>query len=104
MKQYKGLRASDRTCRVLVSEGDQVYDLPPRLDLVGHSPDGFEWGYPGSGPTQLALALLADHLGDDQAALKNYRSFASHVISILPEPGWELAAADVSEAFHQLNS
>ena len=25
--------------------------------IVYHSPDGFEWGYPGSGPTELALNL-----------------------------------------------
>ena len=26
-----------------------------------HSPTGFEWGYLGSGPADLALSLLADH-------------------------------------------
>ncbi len=35
--------------------------LGPRLDLANHSPDGFSWGYGGSGPAQLALAILADH-------------------------------------------
>ena len=28
-----------------------------------HSPTGFEWGFSGSGPAQLALALLLDHTG-----------------------------------------
>ena len=28
--------------------------LNPRLDLWSHSPTGFEWGYPGSGPAQLS--------------------------------------------------
>jgi len=28
----------------------------PRSDLRNHSPNGFEWGYSGSGPAQLALA------------------------------------------------
>lgn len=36
--------------------------LRPRHDLFNHSPDGFAWGYGGSGPAQLALAILADHL------------------------------------------
>ena len=36
--------------------------LKPRNDLVNHSPDGFCWGYSGSGPAQLALGLLAYHL------------------------------------------
>jgi len=28
--------------------------------LWNHSPDGFEWGYGGSGPAQLALAIYQD--------------------------------------------
>ncbi|MGH9158161.1 MAG: DUF6166 domain-containing protein [Acidimicrobiales bacterium] len=30
-----------------------------------HSPDGFQWGYGGSGPADLALAILIDHLGEE---------------------------------------
>lgn len=29
--------------------------------LVYHSPDGFETGYGGSGPADLAISILADH-------------------------------------------
>lgn len=36
--------------------------LDPRNDLANHSPDGFEYGYGGSGPAQLALAILAHHM------------------------------------------
>ena len=32
--------------------------LQPSLKLLNHSPDGFNWGYEGSGPAQLALAIL----------------------------------------------
>src|SRR6185437_10265213 len=49
--------------------------LNKRLDLVNHSPDGFAWGYGGSGPSQLALALLADALEDDKLALSYYQTF-----------------------------
>lgn len=35
--------------------------LESRCDLFNHSPLGFECGYGGSGPAQLALAILADH-------------------------------------------
>jgi hypothetical protein len=41
--------------------------LPMRLDLWNHSPTGFEFGYGGSGPAQLALAILADCCGDELA-------------------------------------
>lgn len=30
-----------------------------------HSPDGFAWGYGGSGPSELARCLLIDALGDE---------------------------------------
>lgn len=58
-----------------------------------HSPDGFNWGYNGSGPAQLALAiflqLFDSHIG--------YQDFKSEVISKLPigedfEIGFELEA------------
>ncbi len=39
------------------------YLLPKMLELRNHSPTGFNWGYAGSGPCQLALAILADHFG-----------------------------------------
>jgi hypothetical protein len=32
---------------------------------VKHSPDGFAWGYHGSGPAELARCLLIDALEDD---------------------------------------
>ena len=39
--------------------GDR-YDLP---HIKRHSPGGFEWGYAGSGPADLARSLLIDALG-----------------------------------------
>ena len=34
------------------------YKLPLYLEKIDHSPTGFAWGYEGSGPAQLAWALL----------------------------------------------
>jgi len=51
-----------------------VEALDPRTDLVNHSPSGFSWGYAGSGPAQLALAVLA-HEYDEQFALDHYQDF-----------------------------
>lgn len=40
--------------------------VEPSLRIRNHSPTGFAWGYNGSGPAQLALAiLLAAGLGED---------------------------------------
>ncbi len=41
----------------IATDGSQI-PLPPRFDVRNHSPSGFEWGYGGSGPAQLALAIL----------------------------------------------
>lgn len=67
--------------------------LPLRLDLRRHSPDGFEWGYAGSGPAQLALAILAHHLGDDAEALRLYQDFKTLAIAHLRATGVLSSAA-----------
>lgn len=41
---------------VLIRQGEQVKTNVPHL-VVHHSPDGFEWGYGGSGPSDLALNI-----------------------------------------------
>jgi hypothetical protein len=55
--------------------------LNPRFDLRNHSPDGFQWGYAGSGPAQLALALVADATGDDVLAQRTYQIFKSCIVA-----------------------
>lgn len=67
MKRYAGHR-TPRGAVVTVAtmaERGAPARLAPLPQIVYHSPTGFEWGYPGSGPSDLALALLVDHLGED---------------------------------------
>jgi hypothetical protein len=78
--------------------------LNPRLDLRNHSPNGFEWGYCGSGPAQLALAILADHLANDEQALDFYQRFKWAVIAELPKRGWTLTSAQIEESQEILKS
>ena len=54
--------------------------LSPRTDLYNHSPTGFEFGYAGSGPAQLALAILADCIGET-LALEFYQEFKWAVVA-----------------------
>jgi hypothetical protein len=80
----------------LDSETRGVRPLDPRLDLYNHSPTGFEVGYGGSGPAQTALAILADHLGDDERAVRLHQAFKWAVIATLDrESDFELAAEDI---------
>ena len=92
--RYVGLRRGERTTtdrvEVYVRDGAHEKRLPLRLDLFSHSPDGFNWGYAGSGPAQLALAVLADALKDtplgDQTAIALHQKFKHEVFSKI-EPG-----------------
>jgi len=49
--------------------------------LINHSPDGFNWGYSGSGPAQLALGLLLDVAHDPSEAMRYYQDFKFDVVS-----------------------
>lgn len=71
--------------------------LDPRFDLRRHSPTGFEWSYGGSGPAQLALAICADHLKDDELALKVYQYFKANVIAVQPKEGFVMADIYIDE-------
>jgi len=61
---YVGVRSWSDVPRVFVEESegairkDTELDPRPSLQFWKHSPDGFEWSYGGSGPAQLALAIL----------------------------------------------
>ena len=64
----------------IIEPGQRRHPLRPRLDLRNHSPTGFAWGYNGSGPAQLALAILADCYVD-KTALRYYQQFKELVIA-----------------------
>jgi hypothetical protein len=100
MKIYRGGRSLEGAI-VTVAEGEQTRRLDPRYDLARLSPTGFEWTYEGAGPAQLALALLADHLGDSAAALRLYQPFMRAVVAEL-DNSWELTAAEIAAALDEL--
>ncbi len=87
----------------VLDDRGQVHSLDPRLDLRNHSPDGFALGYAGSGPAQLALAILCDALGDDERATRLYQRFKDAVIAGLDRDGpWILARRSVLDVPSQL--
>lgn len=62
----------------------------PSQRLYNHSPDGFEWGYGGSGPAQLALAILYDFTEDRRVALQWYQDFKREHVAGWPPFSWTL--------------
>jgi hypothetical protein len=76
--------------------------LPLRLDIVNHSPTGFSWGYSGSGPAQLAVAILADWMTCDYAARALHQRFKAAAIAGLPEKHWSLTDDDLVRIFETM--
>ena len=66
-------------------------ELDPKASqaVVNHSPDGFSWGYPGSGPSQLALAILLEVTGEKEVALSLYQQFKFDVVARWPQGDFE---------------
>jgi len=60
--------------------GTDRLDHAESLKHVNHSPDGFNWGYGGSGPAQLAFALLLKFFGPT-AAKQLYQQFKVDYVS-----------------------
>jgi len=63
-------------------------ELTPEKSLkkVNHSPDGFCWGYGGSGPAQLAAAILLELTG----SIDGYQAVKWEVIARLPKSDFEV--------------
>ncbi len=80
-------------------ESGKVRTLPMRLALVSHSPTGFEWGYGGSGPAQLALAILADCLGADRA-MALFGAFKWEFVARWPEQ-WAIGEDEILAWAHR---
>jgi len=63
-KQYQIWRENDNVKAIVIpwDSGGMKYELEHK---VHHSPTGFEFGYYGSGPADLARSILWDYLGEE---------------------------------------
>jgi hypothetical protein len=62
---------------------------------VRHSPDGFAWGYAGSGPAELARCLLLDAMGWPAGEVA-YQDFKFDVVANWPgDEAFEITDADI---------
>lgn len=58
------------------------------LKVFNHSPTGFSWGFGGSGPAQLALAILLRYLPEKEA-VSLHQGFKWKFIATLPQEDFE---------------
>ena len=65
------------------SDKDTILDPGWSQKVWNHSPDGFQWGYEGSGPAQLALAILLDVTGDKERSIRLHQDFKRDKIATL---------------------
>lgn len=91
MKLYRGTRTD---FDLVVTVNGELLDPGPSQKLRNHSPDGFNWSYAGSGPAQLALAILFDVTGDAEIALSNYQDFKRQFVEHF-EDEWALTEDDI---------
>jgi Family of unknown function (DUF6166) len=75
--------------------------LDQRLDVHRHTANGFEWSYEGDEPRQLALAMLAEHLGDSTKAVALVEPFMKAVVANFGNE-WEMTSADIDAALDAL--
>lgn len=102
-KKYCGQRTAqgDAEVAMINLETNEAHPLQPGFKYIRHSQDGFAWGYAGSGPAQLAFAILLDHFGDIARATFYYQDFKFRVIAGLPtDEAWELTSDQIERTLN----
>lgn len=64
----------------------ELLDPAESQKVYNHSPDGFNWGYAGSGPAQLALAIVLKLTGKSNG----YQEFKLEVIAGIKDRDFEI--------------
>ena len=87
---------------VVVSDDGAEEPLDLRLDLWNHSPTGFECGYGGSGPAQLALAIIARLFDNDDLAIALHQDFKRRYVASFPRNGFEFEEQKIRDMVDSL--
>lgn len=97
MKVYEGKRTIDGL-RVTVDGRP----LSEHYEVKRFTKYGFEWTYEGESPQQLALAILADYLGDNEKAIRLAEPFMKEVVANL-DNDWTLKSDEIDRALKTIN-
>lgn len=87
---YYGYKVEAGPARVLVKQEHEGRTESQLLKhIVWHSPDGFQWGYGGSGPADLALSILTDYFIRTGSTFNRAKAKAS---SLHQDFKWDMVA------------
>lgn len=95
---FMGTVVEEMDWQVFVSDGDGFHRLDPKPSqaIVNHSPDGFSWGHMGSGPAQLALAILLHSTNDPALSADLYQDFKREFVGRWDkDKGWSIDQFEV---------
>ena len=98
MKAYEGKRTIDGL--VVTVDGRP---LSEHYEVKRFTTFGFEWTYEGESPRQLALAILADYLGDSAKAIRLSEPFMKTVVANL-DNDWVLTGYEIEAALQSLSA
>ena len=73
-------------------------DAVPLRHVIVHSPTGFEYGYGGSGPADLALSILADYFGE-QPSEYDRNTGNGHCFKFHQPFKWKFIASQTAQGF-----
>jgi Family of unknown function (DUF6166) len=91
MTVYEGKRTIDGL--VVTADGKP---LDEHYEVKRFTKFGFEWTYEGESPQQLALAILYDHLGEEERAILLSEEFMKTVVANL-DNDWTLTSEQINE-------
>lgn len=90
MKIYRGKRLgpAEELSGIVVTVDGQ-----PLKHRVRHSPTGYEWGYLGSGPADLALSILWDFMGHEPTRA-DYMCFKDQFVAKWKD-SWQITGGEI---------
>ncbi|MDQ7794119.1 MAG: DUF6166 domain-containing protein [bacterium] len=92
-KWYRGQRLQNGDVRVQVAMPSG--HVRPLRHHVRHSPSGLEWGYGGSGPSDLARSILINCVGR-KLADRHYMQFKFDFVARWSD-SWEISEVKIRE-------
>lgn len=108
-KYYMAERLPSGEVRAWVIDRPQC--LTPLKHIEKHSPDGFNFGYAGSGPADLALSILCDWFREDPRpvdlnrgkfkAQALYQDFKWQFITPIKGEKFVIMGAEIAEFIHR---